>query len=116
MKVRRILMSLLCLAVAFSLSACATQRVSDCEDIAGSGWSVLSSPPADAAQLLSLQGVPVNDSIVWLGKGGDHLVACNYEVGLTSPGCSSSRAYEFARSAKGWKSKGILLSACNVDQ
>lgn len=102
--------------VAFTVSGCATQRVSDCESIAGDGWSVLNQPPKDAAQLLSLQGVPANDTIVWLDKGPDHLVACNYQVGLISPGCSSSRAYEFARGGKGWESKGVLLSACNVNQ
>lgn len=112
----RLSLAAVAVAAVLSFSGCATQRVSDCESIAGDGWSVLKQPPQDAAQLLSLQGVPVNDTIVWLGKGPDHLVACNYQIGLISPGCSSSRAYEFARDSKGWESKGVLLSACNVDQ
>ncbi len=104
---------LLCTLV---LAGCASERVQDCESIAGAGWTVLNAPPADATQLLSLQGVPVNDSIVWLGKGPNHVLACNYQIGLVSPGCSNSRAYVFERGHQGWKSNGILLSACNAEQ
>lgn len=99
-----------------ALVGCASQQVRDCESIAGAGWSVLNAPPADAMHLLSLQGVPDSDSLVWLGKGSDHVLACNYRIGLVSPGCSNTRAYEFERGHRGWQSKGVLLSACKAEQ
>jgi len=95
---------------------CASPRVQECKSIAGSGWAWMGVPPSDAAQLLSLQGVPENNSIIWLGKGPNHVLACSYQAGLINPGCSSSQAYEFVRDSQGWKSKGILLSACDIDQ
>jgi len=104
------------LAASVLLAGCASQRVQDCESIAGSGWQELKAPPADAAHLLALQGVPDNESIVWLSRDADHVLACSYQIGLVSPGCSNSRAYEFARGAKGWTPKGILMSACNAEQ
>ena len=98
------------------LAGCASRQVTDCEAIAGAGWTRLSTPPADAARLLSLQGIPDSDAAIWFGKGPDRVLACNYGVGLVSPGCCSSRAYEFVRAGHGWKPNGVLLSACNVDQ
>lgn len=104
------------LVAAGLMAGCASQRVRDCESIAGSGWQELKAPPADAAHLLALQGVPDSESIVWLSRDADHVLACSYQIGLVSPGCSNSRAYEFARGAKGWTPKGILMSACNAEQ
>lgn len=101
---------------ALVLAGCASTQVRDCKAIAGSGWTVLKSPPADAARILSLQGLSSGHSIVWMRKSPKQVLACNYQVGLVSPGCSNSRAYVFKRGSQGWKSAGVLLSACNVDQ
>lgn len=98
------------------LGGCASAQMSDCLNIAGSGWKVLSHPPANAVRLLSMQGVAADGSIVWLVRGDKRVLACRYEASMTSPGCSESRGYEFLRTNSGWESKGVLLSPCDATQ
>ncbi|MDN5873046.1 MAG: hypothetical protein L0H29_01520 [Sinobacteraceae bacterium] len=98
------------------LSGCASTAVRSCKDIAGSGWSTLSQPPANAAQLLALQGVVSAGHIVWLGKGKDKVFACRYGQSLINPGCSSSRGYVFQKKASGWVPQGVTMSTCDAEK
>lgn len=100
----------------FLLGGCASDQVSDCQNIAGAGWRVLTHPPENAARLLSMDGVESDHSVVWLGKGRGRVLACHYEPSMTSPGCSESRAYEFLRTDNSWRSNGVLLSPCDASQ
>lgn len=108
--------SLICVISVFLLGGCASDQVSDCQSIAGAGWTVLSHPPANAARLLSMDGVGSDNAVVWLGRGKRRVLACRYEPSMTSPGCSESRAYEFLRTNDSWHSRGVLLSPCDASQ
>lgn len=105
----------LALAVAAALSGCASTAERSCKSIAGSGWSVLSQPPAAGAQLLAMQGVVGAGHMVWLGQGKDKVFACRYGKSLLNPGCSASRGYVFEKKASGWVSDGVVMSACDAN-
>lgn len=62
-----------------------------------------------------MQGVSQGGQLVWLARGKDDVLACRYQPGMISPGCSASRAYEFQRGPQGWASKGMLISPCNAE-
>ncbi|HEX7381458.1 MAG TPA: hypothetical protein VF265_04805 [Nevskiaceae bacterium] len=101
--------------VALVLAGCASTPVRSCSDIAGPGWHVLSHPPANADQLLALQGVGAHERTVWLAKGEGQVFACHYETGLIYPGCSGSRGYVFERKAGQWVSDGVVLGTCDMN-
>ncbi|MDR3414942.1 MAG: hypothetical protein P4L83_02045 [Nevskia sp.] len=96
------------------LAGCAGGRISDCTRIAGPGWSTLAQPPPNGAQLLGLENMPSDSHLVWLAKGSDHLLACNYAHSLVTPGCGGSSAYEFVLKDGRWSSRGQLLDECDL--
>ncbi|HEU0195827.1 MAG TPA: hypothetical protein VFQ88_01255 [Nevskiaceae bacterium] len=104
----------LAVLVAFTVSGCASEAVTNCRHIAGSGWQVLPAPPGNAAQLLNLQGVADAGHLVWLGHGADKVMACRYEKGMIYPGCSASRGYVFQSRGGAWKSDGMVMNACDA--
>ncbi len=95
------------------LAACADAKVKDCTTLAGPGWSVESHPPAVAPQLLARLNLPEDSSLIWLSKGKDRYMVCDYSSGLIVPGCSDSKAYEFAQKDGRWVSRGTLLPHCD---
>lgn len=101
--------------LALVLAGCASTSVRSCSDIAGPGWRVLRHAPANADQLLALQGIGTRERTVWLGKGEDRVFACHYETGLIYPGCSASRGYVFERKGASWVSDGVVLSTCDMN-
>jgi len=102
------------LILAALLAGCAGNRVSDCTRLAGPGWTRLDQPPANAAQLLGQENLPADSQLIWLAKGGDHLLVCNYAHSLITPGCGGSSAYEFALKDGRWTSRGQLLDECDL--
>jgi hypothetical protein len=106
-------LTLICLIPAL-LAGCASDRFSQCSKLAGPGWSTLSRPPANAAQLLELENLPADRDLVWLSKGDDHLLMCDYARGITSPGCGGSSGYEFQRKGERWVSRGQINDFCDT--
>jgi hypothetical protein len=94
-------------AFAALLSACDSTAVKDCKALAGPGWSVLPQPPTDAANLLALENLPVQQNQIWLGKSGDRIMVCNYSHSLVIPG------YEFVRKDGQWATRGALVDFCD---
>lgn len=103
---------LLCLAPLL-LAGCAS-RVSKCTELAGPGWSALSQPPANAAQLLELENLPADERLVWLAKGSDNLMVCDYARGTTSPGCGGSSGWTFVKKNDRWSSHGQVNDFCDT--
>lgn len=99
---------------ALALAACANRKIEDCSRLAGPGWTPLSAPPPESAELLRLENLPPDRELVWLGQGPDKVMVCNYARGLTSPGCGGSKAYEFVRQGNRWVSRGALLDFCDA--
>lgn len=104
---------LICLISAL-LAGCASDRVGKCSTLAGPGWTVLSQPPANAAGLLALENLPADRDLVWLAKGEDRLMMCDYARGITSPGCGGSTAFEFAKKDGRWTSRGQINDFCDT--
>lgn len=105
--------TLICLIPAL-LAGCASDRVGKCSTLAGPGWSALSQPPSNAAQLLALENLPADRDLVWLSRGQDRLMMCDYARGLTSPGCGGSTAYEFQQQGGRWVSRGQINDFCDT--
>jgi hypothetical protein len=103
----------ICLAAAL-LAGCASDRISKCSSLAGPGWSTLDRPPPNAAQLLELENLPADRDLVWLAKGQDWLMMCDYARGLTSPGCGGSTAFEFQHKGDRWVSRGQVNYFCET--
>lgn len=100
-----------------SLGGCAT--TSSCKAIAGPGWQLSGQAPANAGELLGMQGVTDTRDLIWLhkddGKGNDKIMGCHYKSGLIYPGCSGSVGYVFEKRGTGWKSDGVVMDACDDD-
>jgi hypothetical protein len=105
-------LTLICLIPAL-LAGCAGDRVSQCSKLAGPGWSVLSQPPPNAGQLLALENLPADPHQVWLSKGEDRLMMCDYARGITSPGCGGASGFEFKRKNERWNSSGQNNDFCD---
>lgn len=95
------------------LTACASDSLRHCADLAGSRWSRLPSAPPNAAALLAMEGIPNDVDALWFGHGPDALVACIYSGGLTSPGCGAATVYEFARRDDRWGYRHMAMEACD---
>ncbi|TAM09588.1 MAG: hypothetical protein EPN72_01985 [Nevskiaceae bacterium] len=95
------------------LGGCAT--TSSCKTIAGPGWQLSGQAPANAGELLGLEGVTDTRDLIWLHKGDDKVMGCQYKSGLIYPGCSGSVGYVFEKQAKGWKSDGVVMDACDAN-
>ena len=95
------------------LAGCASTRISKCTTLAGPGWEALSQPPPNAAQLLALENLPADSQLVWLSKGKEQLLVCDYARGTTSPGCGGSTAYTFAHKDGRWSSRGQINDFCD---
>jgi hypothetical protein len=96
------------------LTGCAGGRISDCSKLAGPAWTALNQPPPNASQLLGMENLPTDSQLVWLAKGSDHLLVCNYAHSLVTPGCGGSSAYEFVLKDGRWVSRGQLLDECDL--
>lgn len=105
--------SLICL-LAVVLCGCASGRVGKCLTLAGPGWTALSEPPPNAAQLLALENLPADSQLVWLARDKDRLLVCDYARGITSPGCGGSMGYEFKEKDGRWTSRGQLNDFCET--
>ncbi|MBL6751569.1 MAG: hypothetical protein ISP90_13665 [Nevskia sp.] len=102
------------LLLAAALAGCASSHVRDCMKLAGPGWSQLKQPPAGAHELLAQQNLPDDSSsVIWLAKGDDRVLMCDYSSGLIVPGCGGSKAYEYLRKDGRWVSRGTLLDFCD---
>jgi hypothetical protein len=104
---------LICL-VPLLLAGCASDRISKCSQLAGPGWTTLDQPPPQASELLALENLPADSRLVWLAKGQDRLMVCDYARGLTSPGCGGSSGYEFSRKDGRWSSRGQVNDFCDT--
>jgi hypothetical protein len=100
-------------ALAALLCACSSTAVKDCKALAGPGWSVLPQPPANAPQLLEMENLPVLQEQIWLGKGSDRVMVCNYAHSLVIPGCGGSNGYEFLQKDGKWVTRGALVDFCD---
>lgn len=114
MPVIRFSTCLLAVAVATTLSACASRASRDCAAIAGDSFRRLPDAPADAAALLGLANLPTEADVQWFGQGRDKVMVCDPSNSLVNPGCGGSIAYQFERSGDNWVSKGVLLPICDT--
>jgi hypothetical protein len=103
---------LICIVLA-SLGGCASTRIGKCSALAGPGWEALNQPPPNAAQLLALENLPADSQLVWLSRGREQLLVCDYARGTTSPGCGGSTAYTFAQKDGHWTSRGQINDFCD---
>ena len=102
------------LALSALLSACGGSQIKDCSRLAGPGWAPLAAPPAAAGEILALENLPPASNLVWLSKGPDHVMVCDYSSGLVTPACGGSKAYEFAHDSSGkWVSRGAMIDFCD---
>ena len=101
------------LAIAMTISGCASRGTRDCNSIAGPGWKALSSAPADRAELLTRANLPGEADVQWYSQGDDKVMVCDPSNSLVNPGCGGSVAYQFERSRGVWTSKGVLLPLCD---
>lgn len=104
--------SCLALTACALFAGCASNRVEDCQKLAGPGWTELSKAPANAPDLLMLQNLPTGIDAVWLAKGPSRVMACVYSPPMNNPGCSNSTAYVFANEQGRWRFDNMLVDTC----
>ena len=95
------------------LGACAGESTRDCAALAGPSWVQMREPPANAASLLAIEGLPNDTDALWFSSGsGKKVLACIYARGLTSPGCGGATVYQFEQQQDRWVHRGMAMDAC----
>ncbi len=106
-------MRILTALLVFTLAGCASDATRHCSELAGSSWTRLPSQPANAGELLAMEGLPNDSDAIWFANGDKRLVACIYAGGLNSPGCGAAMVYEYGKLGDHWSFRHMAMESCN---